>query len=96
MNHNDGYWIGDLSGKGFDHAITGKFECKSGSSLILFSDGYERIVNHYRKLTYGQLIHASIEDTIFLIREIENLDLDCKVYPRIKISDDASAIRLIV
>lgn len=96
MNHKDGYWIGDLSGVGFEHAITSRFELESGSSLILFSDGYERIVDHYRKLNYDQLIHTNIEETISLIRNIEDSDADCKIYPRIKKSDDATAIRLVL
>jgi hypothetical protein len=69
------------------------------SAILLASDGYYRIADCYHALDDDDLLDASlapggIADTLATMRAIEKSDPDCRVYPRFKPADDASAVAL--
>jgi hypothetical protein len=69
------------------------------SAILLASDGFFRLVDHYSQATEGELLRRGLEgggvsalyDTL---RRIEHSDPDCRKFPRLKPGDDASAIAL--
>lgn len=69
------------------------------SAVLLASDGFFRLVDHYAETTESELLRravagsgvASLYDTL---RAIELGDPDCRKFPRLKPGDDASAIAL--
>lgn len=69
------------------------------SAMLLTSDGFFRLVDHYSEATESELLKRAVErsgvpalyDTL---RRIERSDPDCRKFPRLKPQDDASAIAL--
>lgn len=66
--------------------------------LLLVSDGYYRLVDHYEAMTDAELIgHTASpgpEELIRQVRAIEAADPEAVRFPRFKLSDDATALLL--
>jgi hypothetical protein len=64
--------------------------------LLLASDGYYRLVDHYNAMTDADLIHRTHADGAAVLlqklRDIEAADPLAATYPRLKIRDDATAL----
>lgn len=87
----------ELDPESVDQGGTGNIQTKNGARAILMSDGYARAVDVYR--IYGS--HHELADESFnthpdlvieKIRSKEKEDRECYDYPRLKRSDDASAV----
>lgn len=77
--------------------LEGEFFTHSGDRILLCSDGFSRLVDTYKTfLTYRDLAdnisQFGIDSIIKKLREIEDNDSECRVYPRMKKSDDASCV----
>lgn len=97
MNRAGGYWTVSASPQAVDHALKGQL--RGVEEVFLMTDGFRR----YDQL-YGirDTIAEAIDDFRVLglqaclasIRRIEEADPHCRRYPRIRKSDDATAVRL--
>ena len=95
-NSPEGYWILDASGEGVVHAQTLLIEAADVETILLCTDGYYRLVDTYQQRTDQSLLLASLDigvsAMIHEIRNIERMDEHCLKFPRIKPSDDATAV----
>ena len=66
--------------------------------LLLVSDGYYRLVDHYEAMTDAELVARTAspgpEELLRQLRAIEAADPEAVRFPRFKLSDDATALLL--
>jgi hypothetical protein len=71
-----------------------------GTHVLMLSDGFYRLVDHYHLYSDESLLTAAVEDGLQVLaqrlRRLEDEDAECRVYPRLKPRDDASALLLVV
>jgi serine/threonine protein phosphatase PrpC len=95
-NAPEGYWILDITGAGVPHVQTTVVEAADVERVLLCTDGYYRLVDTYHKRTDQSLLSESVNIGVSAmireIREIERRDEHCLEFPRIKPSDDATAV----
>ena len=70
------------------------------TEILLCTDGFYRVVDHYQRYTNASLLDACVEtaglkNVLAELRRIEREDADCRKYPRLKPSDDATAVALV-
>jgi hypothetical protein len=70
------------------------------SAVLLASDGFFRLVDHYGETSESSLLtrakqNGGVTSLYERLRHIERDDPDCLAFPRLKPQDDASAIALI-
>lgn len=91
-------WLLGLRPEAARHALVKEFSLRSPATILICSDGLFRLVDLYKSHTPESLIKSASENglnkLIDELRAIENKDSECEVYPRLKCSDDASAICL--
>ncbi|MRG85480.1 protein phosphatase 2C domain-containing protein [Salinibacillus xinjiangensis] len=94
MNQPNGYWVVTIDGKGIDASITGQIQSHSMKSVLLCSDGFSRIVDLFNHLSWSSILngHVTIQQAVNDIRALELQDKHKTQYPRIKQSDDATAV----
>ena len=72
------------------------FELAGVSALVLMSDGFERFSVKYRLGDDAEMIRRSIEEgpdgPLAALRAAEAADPDCRRFPRLKPSDDATCV----
>ncbi len=94
-NTSNGYWILGFDQKAVDYAITGQI-IHENMEVLMMTDGFSAIEDKYAYIKENQLFDDAKEKGLKylynLIREIENKDPDGIQYPRLKQSDDASAV----
>jgi serine/threonine protein phosphatase PrpC len=99
-NQPGGYWILDVAGEGLGHLQRMELRPSEVDRVLLCTDGYYRLVDTYRTRSEETLLKDSMElgiaGTIRSIREIELADDRCLSFPRIKPSDDATAVLAVV
>ena len=95
-NTPQGYWILDITGEGLLHVQTTVVEAADIERVLLCTDGYYRLVDTYHKRTDQSLLSDSVNIGVSAmigeIREIERSDEHCLEFPRLKPSDDATAV----
>jgi hypothetical protein len=98
LNRPNGYWmlgIDRRSAAAMEFAI---FRALPGTRILLCSDGYWRLVDHFRRYDAAGLLQASFErgpDALLdELRALEAADPECAAFPRIKPMDDATALIL--
>jgi hypothetical protein len=98
INKPEGYWILNVTGDGLTHVQRETMNCRIGQRYLLLTDGFYRLVD-----TYGNCADHALFDTainkglIYLLdqlRSIERNDPEGIMFPRIKPSDDATAVLL--
>jgi hypothetical protein len=71
-----------------------------GTHVLMVSDGFYRLVDHYHLYDDESLLAAAVEDGLEVLaerlRQVEDEDLECRAHPRLKPRDDASALLLVV
>jgi hypothetical protein len=96
LKNTPGYWILDITGEGIVNVQTTFVEAADIETILLCSDGYYRLVDTYHKRTDQSLLSDSVNIGVAAmlreIREIERGDAHCLEFPRIKPSDDATAV----
>ncbi|QIG47653.1 hypothetical protein G5V57_07900 [Nordella sp. HKS 07] len=75
-------------------------ELDDPSPVLLASDGFFRLVDHYHDLSEAELLArvakpGEIETLYARLRALEAGDPDCRRFPRFKPQDDASAVALV-
>jgi serine/threonine protein phosphatase PrpC len=64
--------------------------------LLAMSDGLYRLVDVFKVFSSGQLLRIAVKDGLAplcsQLRDLENADDRCVIYPRVKTHDDASAV----
>lgn len=67
-------------------------------AVVLMSDGYERFATDYAMGDDREMIAATLRDgaetVLARVRALEAADDQCRVYPRLKVSDDATCLVL--
>lgn len=94
LNNKDGYPIMTIDGEALNYGIHGLRKINKGDRILIFSDGYERIFNLFNLYDIKTIFEnkMALPNSIKQLREIENDDKNKCRYPRIKKSDDASAV----
>ena len=102
MNRDAGYWVFDLSDRWKGHIQTQRMRSRVNrqSFILIMSDGFYRLTDTFKAHTDETLLAKAVNggiDSLFAqLREAEANDSECKRFPRIKSSDDASALLLCV
>lgn len=99
MNTEGGYWVLGLEPTAVDHAIKGTFTVDKPFSLLVATDGFTRLVDTFHLFAdWHELLifmqRHGLQQAIRELRKIEASDLECLRFPRLKISDDATAVCL--
>ncbi len=96
MNVPHGYPIFSIHDETVRHLNARAWQLPRGN-IILCSDGLFRWVDVLRQGHAEDFVRACVADlhgTLAHVRELENADADCKIYPRLKRHDDATGIVL--
>lgn len=97
-NTSEGYWVLEFDKSTVDNAVYGEIEDINPIKLLLMSDGFYSICDTFNLIEYNDLITAvedkGLEYLYRILRNTENLDSECVMYPRLKKSDDSSAVFL--
>lgn len=96
MNRPDGYWIFAVDPAAADHLERDRLMPPRDAAALLMTDGFYRLVDHYRAYDHDGLVAAAREHGLVALyrelRAIETADADCRRFPRLKPSDDAAAM----
>lgn len=99
MNQEDGHhWTFSLQPACADHARTWTLTLKRPAHLLLMTDGFSALADRYRIYEPAALVRAAIagglQDLGRELRAYEQADAAGARHPRLKTSDDATAILL--
>ena len=96
LNMPDGYPSLTLDGAGLMLAASGESAVEPGDRVLLLSDGMSDAVDLFEIVTWRDLFEqvVSLPETLAEMRVVEAMDSSLVRYPRLKKSDDASAILL--
>ena len=99
-NKPNGYWSLGFSKESAEKAKVGKEKLEKESKILLMSDGFSILFNKYTKVKKEEIFdiieQEGLKSCYKLIREIEDNDPECIQYPRLKKSDDSSAIFIVM
>lgn len=97
-NRDGGYWVMDLTERWQGREQIGQLDAAPAGEALLMSDGYYRLVDHYRLYDDESLLAAArkrgLQALYDELRRIEAEDAATLRYPRIKARDDATAVLL--
>ena len=73
--------------------------CPGGSEILLTSDGFSALVDLYGRMDAGELMQAALDQGLAALADVARLietheDPDGILFPRFKLSDDATALLL--
>jgi len=97
-NSAGAYWIvAPGSPEAVDHGIRASVPLSRAFTLLVASDGFARLVDLFRSPTdWSELLHSarerSLEELVAELRQLERMDSECLQFPRLSVSDDASAV----
>ncbi|MDB5361457.1 MAG: hypothetical protein JWO51_2754 [Rhodospirillales bacterium] len=98
LNQPGGYWMLGIEPRAAAAMAVERLAPLAGTRVLLCSDGYWRLVDHFRRYDAHGLLKASFErgpDALLdELRALEAADPDCLAFPRIKPMDDATALIL--
>jgi hypothetical protein len=84
--------IADAAFAGF----SASFDLAGVAALVLMSDGFERFAVKYALGDDAEMVRRSIEEgpdaPLAALRAVETADPDCRRFPRLKPSDDATCV----
>jgi hypothetical protein len=95
MNREGGYWIASIDPRAADFAQRGSVACQPGSRFLVASDGFATAQETFGPIaSWADILRgtAPLHDVVAGIRAAERADPDCVSHPRLKPSDDASAV----
>jgi hypothetical protein len=98
MNTPDGYWVLGFAEEAAQHTDYGSCDVTDVTAALPVSDGFYRLVDLFHLFTSGALVtaakHKGLKRLLEELRSIEASDPDCIAFPRLKPSDDATAVLL--
>lgn len=98
LNRPGGYWMLGVDPRAAAAMDCAAFKALPGTRVLLCSDGYWRLVDHFHRYDAAGLLGASFErgpDALLdELRAVEAGDPDCRAFPRVKPMDDATALIL--
>lgn len=98
LNRPSGYWMLGIDRRAAAHMEFAIFKALPGTRILLCSDGYWRLVDHFHRYDAASLLQASFERgpeaLLDELRALEAADPDCLAFPRIKPMDDTTALIL--
>lgn len=96
MNREDGYWVFSIAPEAASHVEETTLCLRSPADMLLMTDGFARLIDHFNAYTPDALISAAREHGLSALyeelRALENADAGCITAPRVKSQDDASAV----
>jgi len=96
MNRPGGYGVLSLDPRCVEFIDKTTIKSSGESKLLLTTDGFSAILDSYKKYTIKELFqkleNSNLEEVLEEIRSIEADDNALKMYPRLKVHDDASAM----
>jgi hypothetical protein len=99
MNSSEGYWVLALDPITIHHALVGSFTTSNLTQVLLASDGFTRLVDTLKAFDNWDELLTFVEEkglasAFKVLRGLEKSDPECLRYPRLKVSDDATAVFL--
>lgn len=98
MNRSNGYWVLGFDPRAADYIDCIELDSSVVGDILLISDGFLHLVDTFAKFSdeelLCQVVEKGVENVKSILRELEKDDKNCVKYPRLKPSDDASAILL--
>jgi hypothetical protein len=98
MNRDDGYGVFSITPTPDIYIRTGFMSVDPGTRILLASDGFMRLVDVFARYDANSLFAASasrgLAPLIDELRNIEVADATASAHPRVKASDDATALLL--
>lgn len=97
MNQESSYWIFEPTGAGIAHGVTIRYAIEEIEELALFTDGFFAFYDPFALAdslpVFMNMLRSRSLDTLFCqLRSMEQSDPDRVKFPRLKISDDATAV----
>lgn len=97
MNTKSGYWICSIDPRAAWQARSTTLEMPMPTTLLLMSDGFSRILDLFHAVDELTLLHggaAGLPGTVARLRELEDGIDSMDTHPRVKVSDDATAVHI--
>ncbi|WP_435065548.1 protein phosphatase 2C domain-containing protein [Halobaculum sp. EA56] len=99
LNTPDGYWAFGLIPQAADHAVTMTLDRSAVDDVLVCSDGFVAAVDTYDCVPNWEALISTVAthgltSVVDRIRAVEERDVECRRFPRLKPSDDASALYL--
>lgn len=98
INMPDGYGALSITSPPPQFVVSGSFQVTSGDHVLIASDGLTRLTEVYKRYEPPGLLEAAMERglraVVTELREVEAADATCRAYPRVKATDDATALLL--
>lgn len=98
MNRDDGYGAFSITPIPEIFIRTGFLALEPGAHVLLATDGFMRLVDVFARYDAAQIMDAAktrgLPDLLEELRALERADLAGNTHPRVKASDDASALLL--
>lgn len=95
-NTDTGYWILESDERAVDKGLYGSFFVEGPMQAVLMSDGFSSSIDNYGLINehniFDYIKDYGLKKIYKSIRKIEKDDINCIRYPRLKKSDDCSAI----
>jgi hypothetical protein len=99
-NQPNGYWVLEPGASWVQYVQYFAAAAAPGTHVLMLSDGFYRLVDHYHLYSDAALLAAAVEDGLQVLaqrlRQVEDEDPECRTHPRLKPRDDASALLLVV
>jgi hypothetical protein len=96
VNTPDGYWLLGPDPRAAAHVVKSQMRMGAGAMAMLMTDGFYALIEDYKVYTDASLIKAALGKGLAALgdelREIELNDPMGKKFPRMKTSDDATAM----
>jgi len=95
-NSKNGYWTLEFDNNAVENSLRGSVKLNNNTEILLMTDGFSAITDTYNLYDKAALFHKIKKEGLIPVyeelRKIEKSDYEAKKFPRLKVSDDASAV----
>lgn len=96
MNTAGGYWVLDCTSRWLPHLERAQFPAVDTGHLLLMTDGFYRLSDTFGQYDDRALFEVALAHGLDVLarelRTFEDQDRECRRWPRLKPSDDATAV----